>query len=179
MGQKLLSFAKTNQVPYYTFAEDVAASGGYWLLCTGDKVYANQSSLVGSIGVISTQVAAKSLLDRKNIGRTTIATNENLLEARFDPLSKNSVSQQDMEFVNKIQEEIFSEFRDHVLKYRKHKLSPDSTDQVFSADVVTGIKAKQIGLVDEVGMFEATIKALHPGIKVVNFSKQSQLELFA
>ena len=54
MGQKLLSFAKTKQVPYYTFAEDVAASGGYWLLCTGEKVYASTNSLVGSIGVIST-----------------------------------------------------------------------------------------------------------------------------
>jgi ClpP class serine protease len=54
MGQKLISFAKDKKVPYYTFSEDVAASGGYWLLCTGDQVYANKSSLVGSIGVIST-----------------------------------------------------------------------------------------------------------------------------
>jgi ClpP class serine protease len=53
MGNKVLHFAKDKQLPYYTFAEDVAASGGYWLLCTGDKAFANQSSVVGSIGVIS------------------------------------------------------------------------------------------------------------------------------
>jgi len=35
MGQKLISYAEGLSVPYYTFAEDVAASGGYWLLCTG------------------------------------------------------------------------------------------------------------------------------------------------
>jgi ClpP class serine protease len=53
MGDKIKLFAKQKKIPYYTFAEDVAASGGYWLLCTGEKVYANQSSVVGSIGVIS------------------------------------------------------------------------------------------------------------------------------
>jgi len=58
------------------------------------------------------------LLDRNKIGRTQIATNENLLERRFDPLNKETISKDDMDFVNKIQEEIFTEFRDHVLKHR-------------------------------------------------------------
>ncbi len=89
----------------------MAASGGYWLLCTGNKTFANKNSLVGSIGVISPQVAAKSLLDRNKVRRTTIATHENLLEVKFDPFSRD-------EFVDKIQEEIFVEFKEHVLKYR-------------------------------------------------------------
>lgn len=53
MGERVASFAKNNGVPLYTFAEDVAASGGYWLLCIGDTVYAHETSLVGSIGVVS------------------------------------------------------------------------------------------------------------------------------
>lgn len=40
-------------MPLYTFAQDVAASGGYFLLCMGDKVYVDSSSLVGSVGVIA------------------------------------------------------------------------------------------------------------------------------
>jgi ClpP class serine protease len=44
--------AKKHQLPVYTFAQDVAASGGYWLLLSGDEIYAHQSSIVGSIGVI-------------------------------------------------------------------------------------------------------------------------------
>ena len=96
----------------------MAASGGYWLLCTGNKTFANKNSLVGSIGVISPQVAAKSLLDRNKIRRTTIATHENLLEVKFDPFSREVISPQFIEFVDKIQEEIFVEFKEHVLKYR-------------------------------------------------------------
>ena len=54
MGAKVQVFAKRRQLPFYTFAEDVAASGGYWLLCSGvDGVFAHRASMVGSIGVIS------------------------------------------------------------------------------------------------------------------------------
>lgn len=53
MGDRVRGFAKIRNLPIYTFAEDLAASGGYWLLCVGDKVFAHPSSVVGSIGVIS------------------------------------------------------------------------------------------------------------------------------
>ena len=42
------------------FAEDVAASGGYFIACAGDEIYANSSSIVGSIGVISASLALKN-----------------------------------------------------------------------------------------------------------------------
>jgi ClpP class serine protease len=64
----------------------VAASGGYWLLCTGDTAYANRSSLVGSIGVISTQLAVGKWLTNSNIKRTHITTNEDFLMSKLDPL---------------------------------------------------------------------------------------------
>ena len=110
------------------------------------------------------------MLDRNKISRTTIATSENLLELKFDPFSREVVSQQFIDFVDKIQEEIFVEFKEHVLKHRGNKLIPESKDQIFSADVVTGERAVELGLVDEVGMFESTIEKLHPKLKVVNFS---------
>jgi ClpP class serine protease len=54
MGSKVQVFAKRRGIPFYTFAEDLAASGGYWLLCSGTHgVYAHRNSLVGSIGVVS------------------------------------------------------------------------------------------------------------------------------
>ena len=53
IGERVCQFAKNRNVPVYTFAEDYAASGGYWLLCMGDEVYAHNASIVGSIGVIS------------------------------------------------------------------------------------------------------------------------------
>ena len=47
-----------------TFAEDVAASGGYMLACAGDEIYANPSSIIGSIGVIYSSFGLKELIKK-------------------------------------------------------------------------------------------------------------------
>ena len=86
MGQRVAAFAKNRKIPLYTFAEDYAASGGYWLLCMGDHVYSHPTSLVGSIGVISPTFALKGILDKNKIGYNEIATSQNLLEQKFDSI---------------------------------------------------------------------------------------------
>ena len=50
---RIRALAAEFKIPVYVFCEDVAASGGYWLACAGDEIYADESSIVGSIGVIS------------------------------------------------------------------------------------------------------------------------------
>ena len=50
---RIRSLADEHKVPVYAFCEDVAASGGYWLACAGDEIYADASSIIGSIGVIA------------------------------------------------------------------------------------------------------------------------------
>ena len=50
---RIRALAAEYKIPVYVFCEDVAASGGYWLACAGDEIYADESSIVGSIGVIS------------------------------------------------------------------------------------------------------------------------------
>ena len=67
MGERIKAFAKNRDMPLYTFAEDIAASGGYWLLCIGTHTYAHPSSLVGSIGVISQAAAFQGVLEKNKI----------------------------------------------------------------------------------------------------------------
>jgi ClpP class serine protease len=78
MAQKVVSYAKSKNVPLYTFAESIAASGGYWLLAVGNpgKVYANNSSIVGSVGVVAQAAATKKLLDHWHFDRIQITTGE-------------------------------------------------------------------------------------------------------
>lgn len=108
--------------------------------------------------MISTQIALKKFFDDKKIYRTQITTNKNLIEARLDPFDKEEVSQEDIDYTRKIQEEIFVEFENHVLKYRSSKIAQDHMEQVFSADVVLGARAKEIGLIDELGLFDVVIR---------------------
>ena len=56
-------------IPVFTFAEDVAASGGYWLMCAGDESYACGTSLVGSIGVVSSTFGVQQTAERFGIER--------------------------------------------------------------------------------------------------------------
>ena len=61
--------AEEKNVKVYTFAEDVAASGGYMLACAGDEIYANASSIVGSIGVIYAAFGLNELIKKIGIER--------------------------------------------------------------------------------------------------------------
>ena len=63
-------------MPVYVFCEDVAASGGYWIACAGDEVYANENSIVGSIGVISASFGFEELIAKigENISVRRIAS---------------------------------------------------------------------------------------------------------
>ena len=121
IGDRIKSFAKNRDLPYYTFAEDLAASGGYWLLCTGDESYAHPTSLVGSIGVISQLGAFKGALDKNKIGINEISSSTELLESTFDPYVKNEVSDEDVSKLKSMQDEIFVSFREHVLAHRAAK----------------------------------------------------------
>mmetsp|Transcript_43021 Transcript_43021/g.31000 ORF Transcript_43021/g.31000 Transcript_43021/m.31000 type:complete len:124 (+) Transcript_43021:105-476(+) len=86
MANKLVDLSITKKAPYFTFAEDVAASGGYWLLASGDSAFASKYSLVGSVGVITGAVAFKRAWDHLEIKSTEITTSENLMAYKSDPL---------------------------------------------------------------------------------------------
>ncbi len=120
------------------------------------------------------QLAVKGWLDHNNIGRTSIATSPNLLEHKLDPMRYDQLPQENIDYTNAIQETIFQEFKQHVLQHRVFK--EDHLQQVFSADVVTGLKAKEIGLIDEIGMVDKVMETEFKDCKIVDFSKTSKLE---
>ena len=61
--------AKKNKKKVIVFAEDVAASGGYLIACSGDEIYANSSSIIGSIGVIYSSFGFKDLIQKIGVQR--------------------------------------------------------------------------------------------------------------
>src|SRR3979411_585488 len=67
--RRIRQLAEEKGVPVFAFAEDVAASGGYWLALAGDEICAEEASLLGSIGVISAGFGVARLIDRLGIER--------------------------------------------------------------------------------------------------------------
>ncbi len=60
----------------YTFAEDIAASGGYLILLAGDKVYADKTSVVGSIGVVSSKLNLKGVGEMTGVDSRSYTSDE-------------------------------------------------------------------------------------------------------
>src|SRR5579885_183060 len=67
--RRIRQLASEKSVPVFAFAEDVAASGGYWLLLAGDEIYADAASIVGSIGVVTSSFGFAEVLKRLGIER--------------------------------------------------------------------------------------------------------------
>jgi signal peptide peptidase SppA len=146
--------AEEKGIPVVAFAEDVAASGGYWLALAGDEIFAEETSLVGSIGVISGGFGLHELMNRLGVERRlyTAGTHKSLLDP-FLP-----VNPEDVERLTALQQDIHRAFKDHVRQRRAGKI--DLADEsLFNGDVLTGHMAAERGLIDSIGELRAVMRA--------------------
>ena len=128
------------------FAEDVAASGGYLIACSGDEIYANPSSIIGSIGVIYSSFGFKNLIEKIGVQRRVYTAGKN--KSTLDPFMDEK--QEDIERLKNIQLDLHKDFINVVEKSRGSKLKKNEIE-LFSGEFWSGSKAKDLGLIDEIG----------------------------
>ncbi|MHA1570878.1 MAG: S49 family peptidase [Alphaproteobacteria bacterium] len=152
--QRIRDLAEEKEIPVVAFAEDVAASGGYWLACSGDEIYVNESSIIGSIGVISAGFGLQDLIARYGIERRvhTAGTNKSML----DPFVAEK--KEDVERLLTVQEAIHDAFKDLVRERRAGKLKAPE-DELFTGEFWTGKQALTLGLVDGIGDVRGIMRA--------------------
>lgn len=153
IASRIINLSKENKIPVYTFVEDVAASGGYWLACAGDKIYSSKSSIIGSIGVISASFGMNNAISKIGIERRvyTSGNNKSVLDP-FLPEKKD-----DIDLIKKIQKRVHEHFIDYVKSRRGGKLS-QSDDILFNGEFWTGESALDFGLIDGIDDFHSFIK---------------------
>jgi ClpP class serine protease len=76
ISNKILTFAKKNNLKLFTFASDVAASGGYFVLSVGHHAVADRNAIIGSIGVIMNKLIFKGFLEHTSLENKSLASNE-------------------------------------------------------------------------------------------------------
>ena len=76
ISDKLKNYSAKHNLKMYTFAQDLAASGGYMVLCSGDHVVADRTSIVGSIGVVFQKTKLTGLLSHFDIDPKQMGTQE-------------------------------------------------------------------------------------------------------
>ncbi|OXM43765.1 S49 family peptidase [Amycolatopsis alba] len=160
VAERIRQLADEKDVPVLAFAEDVAASGGYWLACAADEIYAHRTSMVGSIGVISGGFGFTGLLERFGIERRlhTAGTNK----SRLDPFSPEKP--EDVEWLKKMHGQLHELFVDWVTERRGDRLS--GSDDLFNGDVWLGARAVELGLIDGVGSLRQVVTERYPDAEI-------------
>jgi signal peptide peptidase SppA len=144
--RRIRQLAEEKRIPVYAFAEDVAASGGYWLALAADEIYAEETSILGSIGVVSAGFGFAELLRRLGIKRRLYTAGDN--KAMLDPFLEED--ERGIERLILLQRDIHDAFKDQVRCRRGTKLKGDDAT-LFSGDVFTGRSALEKGLIDGIG----------------------------
>jgi len=152
--RRIRQLAEEKGVPVIAFAEDVAASGGYWLALAGDEIFSEETSLLGSIGVISAGFGFYQLIGRLGIERRLHTAGER--KSLLDPFLPEDAS--DVERLRALQHDIHRSFKEHVRARRAGKIDGDD-ESLFAGDVLTGRMAVDRGLVDGIGEVRAVMRA--------------------
>ena len=144
IGQKIREIAKKKNVKCYCFVEDVAASGGYWLACSADEIYADVNSIIGSIGVISGGFGFTELIKKIGVERRIFTAGEN--KSFLDPFLK--VNKKDEIKLKDLQKKIHQNFINWVSSRRGKKIKEKDFKQIFSGTFWLSEDAKTLGLID-------------------------------
>lgn len=131
-------------IPVLTFIEDVGASGGYWLACAGDEVFAMPASIVGSIGVIAAGFGFHELIEKHGVERRVYTSGKS--KALLDPFQPEKPA--DVKTLKAIQGDIYEQFVDYVKTCRGKKIKKAKESELFSGSIFSGSKAQELGLVD-------------------------------
>ncbi|MGI9465386.1 MAG: S49 family peptidase [Aestuariivirgaceae bacterium] len=150
---RIRRLAEKHEVEVYTFCEDVAASGGYMLAISGDEIYADSSSIIGSIGVVAAGFGFVDAIKKLGIERRvhTAGKNKAILDA-FQPEKK-----QDIDRLKELQLDIHQGFIELVKRRRNGKL-PQTEGDLFTGAFWTAPKARELGLIDALGSVHSVLE---------------------
>ena len=141
--KRIRALADEKKLPVYVFAEDVAASGGYLLALAGDEIYADASSIIGSIGVISSGFGFPELMHRLGVERRVYTAGEKKMS--LDPFQPENPD--DVARLKALQQDVHATFKQLVTLRRGEKIA-DAGDMLFTGEFWSGQKALELGLID-------------------------------
>ena len=154
--RRIRQIAREKEKRVYVFCEDVAASGGYYLAIAGDEIYADPSSIVGSIGVISQSFGFVDAI--KKLGTEPRVSTAGLSKTQLAPfLPKNP---EDIARLKALQEDVHRTFIGCVKERRQGKLK-GGEDDLFSGAFWSAGKALELGLIDGISDVRTKMQALH------------------
>ncbi len=155
IAARIRRLADEKSIPVHAFVEDVAASGGYWLASAADDIWVDETSIVGSIGVISAGFGFAELIGRHGIERRvhTAGASKSFLDP-FRPEKEEDVAR-----LRAILEPLHARFKAQITARRGARLTGDR--DLFDGTVWVGQQAVDLGLADGCAHMVPKLKALY------------------
>jgi signal peptide peptidase SppA len=153
---RIRQLAAEKEKRVYVFCEDIAASGGYFLALAGDEIYADPSSIVGSIGVISASFGLDKFIRRFDIERRMYTSGKS--KGALDPFQPER--EEDVAMLKELQRNVHDVFIRIVKERRAGKLTGPE-QELFSGAFWSAAKARDFGLVDGLADLRGKMQALH------------------
>lgn len=154
--RRIRQLAEEHEKKVYVFCEDVAASGGYYLSLAGDEIYADASSIVGSIGVIFAGFGFDKAIEKIGISRRVYTAGEH--KDALDSFKPENP--QEVERLKALQRDVHDAFIGVVKERRAGRLkAPDQ--ELFSGAFWSGPKAMDLGLIDGISDVRTKMRELH------------------
>ena len=151
--RRIRALADQHRLPVVAFVEDVAASGGYMIACAADEIVCDEASIIGSIGVVAASFGLEKLIEKIGVERRIHTAGEN--KVMLDPFLPEK--KEDVDRLKAIQGEIHEEFIGLVKARRGAKIDSRET-ALFTGEFWTGLKARELGLVDAIGDLRSTLR---------------------
>jgi len=160
------------EIPIIASIGGVGASGGYYVACAAEKIYANPGAITGSIGVIAQFASYEKLLDWAKIDVEVIKSGE----YKDVGSAFREMSEADKEYIQQLIDNVYSQFKTVVATSRE--LDTKQIDNVADGKIYTGEQALNLKLIDELGTINDAISdagnlgGIEGDPEVINFPKK-------
>jgi len=156
MYREVQRFRARTRKPVVVLCMDVAASGGYYLALSGDRLLAYPTTVTGSIGVLAQSISFKPALERIGVEPTTLVSGPN--KAAGSPLT--TLDEDQRATLQTMVDEMYDRFAS-LVRQRRPGMSPEQLATATDGRVVTGDRAAELGLIDRVGdLHDAHVAAM-------------------
>lgn len=162
------------KTPLYVVVEDICASGGYYVAVAGDRIFVDQASIVGSIGVLMNGFGFTGTMEKLGVERRLLTAGEN--KGFLDPFSPTDSREQ--AYAQNMLDEIHKQFIQVVREGRGDRLKDDP--DLFSGLVWTGARSVELGLADAMGSVDYVAREVIKAERVVDYTRSESIaERFA
>lgn len=173
----LMNYKKETERPIYAYMAHMATSGGYYISCAADKIFANRNTTTGSIGVINgTSFDATELFSKLGIKPSTFTAGRNKNMRNID----SPITDEQKKIIQSELNEAYDQFTEIVAESRKMKIA--KVRELADGRIYTAKQAKANGLIDEIGTLEDTIDAmnekLEAGYKIYDYEYYYERNMF-